>query len=145
MHVGSINRSRGGESLQKRFSFQADGRALAMASGYQAKFVSFLLDRYLCSICKLAMKNPVQTECGHLFCRVCLDAILVVANPLCPVDNAIISRDGVRVIYRFHSIITFSFFRHFCRFSRTMLAKERYYLCRCTVTTRIMAAPGLEH
>eukprot|EP00731_Ephydatia_muelleri_P015063 Em0008g783a len=39
------------------------------------------------------MKNPVQTECGHLFCRACLEPVLRSHNPLCPIENSPVSRD----------------------------------------------------
>ena len=41
--------------------------------GYEAKFVHPLPKRYECPISLFAMKNPVETECGHLFCRDCLE------------------------------------------------------------------------
>ena len=66
--------------------------------GYTAKFVYPLLDRHLCSICKYPMKNPMQTECGHLFCRACLEPVLRGLNPLCPIESSPVSRDTVRTL-----------------------------------------------
>ena len=48
----------------------------AGAAGYEAEFVHSLLKRHECPICLFAMRNPVQTECGHLFCRACLEPVL---------------------------------------------------------------------
>ncbi|KAL5491326.1 hypothetical protein EMCRGX_G016596 [Ephydatia muelleri] len=64
-------------------------------SGYTAKFVTQLPMRYECPACLSAMRNPVQTECGHLFCRGCLEPILDGPNPLCPLDKTPISAAGV--------------------------------------------------
>ncbi|XP_033096299.1 TNF receptor-associated factor 6-like isoform X2 [Anneissia japonica] len=44
--------------------------------------------KYLCPVCLSVMKDPVQTKCGHRFCRAC---ILRISGPRqyakCPVDN----------------------------------------------------------
>ena len=42
------------------------------AAGYDFEFVDELLPCQACSICFLAMRNPVQTMCGHRFCETCL-------------------------------------------------------------------------
>ena len=63
--------------------------------GYEAKFVHPLLKRHECPICLFAMKNPVQTECGHLFCKECLSPVLRRRRPICPLDQEAISQDGV--------------------------------------------------
>ena len=67
------------------------------SSGYECKFVYPLLKRHECPICLLAMRNPMQTECGHLFCRDCLEPILQRKSPICPLDNEEISVEGVSV------------------------------------------------
>ena len=64
--------------------------------GYEAKFVHSLLKGYECPICLFAMRNPVQTECGHRFCRGCLETVLEKMRPLCPLDRGEISLHGVR-------------------------------------------------
>ena len=66
-------------------------------SGYGCKFVHPLLKRHECPLCHLAMRNPMQTECGHLFCKDCLEQILKLRPPLCPLDNDPVSREGVSV------------------------------------------------
>ena len=63
--------------------------------GYGANFVSELLKRHECPICLQAMRNPVQTECGHLFCKDCLEPILRKRRPMCPIDQEDLSREGV--------------------------------------------------
>ena len=64
-------------------------------TGYEARFVEPLLKRHECPICLHAMRDPMQTECGHLFCRGCLDPVLDTPNPVCPIDKTNISRDEV--------------------------------------------------
>lgn len=63
--------------------------------GYEAKFVHPLLKRHECPICLFAMRNPVQTECGHLFCRQCLEPVLKRQRPTCPLDKEEISQEGI--------------------------------------------------
>ena len=64
--------------------------------GYECKFVHPLLKRHECPICLHATKNPMQTECCHLFCRECLDPVLQMKFPICPLDQETITIDGVR-------------------------------------------------
>ena len=40
----------------------------------------------------------MQTECGHLFCRECLEPVLKRRRPICPLDKEDISQEGVRII-----------------------------------------------
>ena len=49
--------------------------------GYEVKCVNLLLKRHKCL---RAMKNPVQTDCGHLFCRECLEPV---KRPICPIEK----------------------------------------------------------
>jgi len=63
--------------------------------GHEAKFVRPLLKRHECPICLFAMRNPVQTECGHLFCKDCLDPVLRRRRPICPLDQEPITQDGI--------------------------------------------------
>ena len=64
-------------------------------SGYEAKFAHPLLKRHECPICLFAMRNPVQTECGHLFCKDCLEPVLKRRHPICPLDKEVISQEGI--------------------------------------------------
>ncbi len=63
--------------------------------GYEAKFVHPLLKRHECPICLFAMKVPVQTECGHLFCKECLEPVLKRRCPICPLDQEDITAENV--------------------------------------------------
>ncbi|XP_019626158.1 PREDICTED: TNF receptor-associated factor 2-like [Branchiostoma belcheri] len=38
-------------------------------------------DKYLCSACRLALREPLQTYCGHRYCKSCLDEIFRYAFP----------------------------------------------------------------
>lgn len=45
--------------------------------GYEYEFVDEVSPNQKCPVCLLPMKDPVQTsDCGHRFCRVCLNGIL---------------------------------------------------------------------
>ena len=41
--------------------------------GYSAPFVGTLDKELECPICLCVLRDPVQTECGHLYCRGCLE------------------------------------------------------------------------
>ena len=40
----------------------------------------------------------MQTECGHLICKGCLEPVLEGPNPACPIDKISISRNEVMLI-----------------------------------------------
>jgi hypothetical protein len=44
-----------------------------MPSGYEYEFVLDVPDEYICQICFSPMWKPVQTKCGHRFCKDCLE------------------------------------------------------------------------
>ena len=44
-----------------------------LPSGYEYEFISTVLDDHHCLICHLPLREPVQTRCGHRFCKICLD------------------------------------------------------------------------
>ena len=44
-----------------------------LPSGYEYEFISTVLDDHHCLICHLPLREPVQTRCGHRFCKKCLD------------------------------------------------------------------------
>src|SRR6218665_4161075 len=41
--------------------------------GYPIEIFSEVNAKYLCSICNLTLKNPVQSFCGHRFCKECFE------------------------------------------------------------------------
>ena len=41
--------------------------------GYEVEFVDTVDEDLECGICKLPLRTPVQTSCGHRFCKGCLD------------------------------------------------------------------------
>ena len=43
--------------------------------GYDEAFVECLDVELECSICLLAMRDPVLTICGHKFCKSCLSKV----------------------------------------------------------------------
>lgn len=41
--------------------------------------------KYLCGICKRVLRNPIQSYCGHRFCKFCIDPLLSSEEPQkCP-------------------------------------------------------------
>ena len=42
------------------------------SSGYDEEFVNEVDEDLICFICKLTLREPVQTRCGHRFCNACL-------------------------------------------------------------------------
>ena len=55
---------------------------------YDVDFTKKLTKAHICCICSRALLMPVQTTCGHRFCKSCLDPILSSDNPVkCPEDD----------------------------------------------------------
>ena len=56
--------------------------------GYEANFIPSLDEKYKCPVCLTALKEPVQTKCGHRLCLSCFKQIRG-GNWYfkCPVDN----------------------------------------------------------
>ena len=44
-----------------------------LPSGFDEDFVNAVEDDFQCLICQLPQKEPVQTRCGHRFCKGCLE------------------------------------------------------------------------
>ena len=42
-------------------------------AGYQENFVSVVDEDFQCCICTFPLREPLQTRCGHRFCRECLE------------------------------------------------------------------------
>lgn len=57
------------------------------SEGYDEYFDPPLESKYECPICLLGLREPVQTSCGHRFCRGCIVRSIRDAGPKCPVDN----------------------------------------------------------
>ncbi|XP_068682704.1 TNF receptor-associated factor 6-like isoform X1 [Montipora foliosa] len=57
-------------------------------SGYDLSFVREVPAEYLCPICDCPMRDPVQTKCGHRFCKVCLEKSFTRKRKLCPLDRS---------------------------------------------------------
>ena len=51
----------------------AEVRMNPLPSGYEYEFISTVLDDHHCLICHLPLREPVQTRCGHRFCKKCLN------------------------------------------------------------------------
>ena len=44
--------------------------------GYKCDFVSEVPEDFLCVVCQLALKNPVQmADCGHRLCKTCFNQL----------------------------------------------------------------------
>ncbi|GAB1608488.1 TNF receptor-associated factor 6-like isoform X2 [Argonauta hians] len=66
----------------------------AMASvGYDYDFDPLPDQKYECPICLLILCEPIQTECGHRFCKSCIDRWLKEGNSKCPIDNSNVEQD----------------------------------------------------
>ncbi|KAI0985283.1 hypothetical protein GJ496_012036 [Pomphorhynchus laevis] len=58
--------------------------------GYDETFVSTIDQRYICPICHRVLKDAVQTNCGHRFCKICFNMSVSQTIPetkRCPMDN----------------------------------------------------------
>lgn len=48
-------------------------QAATPLQGYDVEFVPPLESKYECPICLMALRNAVQTPCGHRFCKNCIE------------------------------------------------------------------------
>ncbi|XP_071513503.1 TNF receptor-associated factor 6-like [Panulirus ornatus] len=55
--------------------------------GYDYEFVPPLDPKYECAICLLGLRSPVQTTCGHRFCKECIFNSISESSNRCPIDN----------------------------------------------------------
>lgn len=55
--------------------------------GYDIElFVDEVEREFLCSICGLVLKDPLETPCEHFYCRKCIVEWLPISN-ICPIDR----------------------------------------------------------
>ncbi|KAH0620784.1 hypothetical protein JD844_021556 [Phrynosoma platyrhinos] len=55
--------------------------------GYDVEFDPPLESKYECPICLMALREAVQTRCGHRFCKACIVKSIRDAGHKCPIDN----------------------------------------------------------
>ncbi|KAK7083257.1 TNF receptor-associated factor 6, partial [Halocaridina rubra] len=60
---------------------------LSRREGFDYEFVPALESKYECAICLLGLRSPMQTTCGHRFCKDCIYNCLSESRSCCPVDN----------------------------------------------------------
>ncbi|XP_058017659.1 TNF receptor-associated factor 6 [Ahaetulla prasina] len=58
--------------------------------GYDVEFDPPLESKYECPICLMALREAVQTPCGHRFCKACIVKSIRDAGHKCPIDNEIL-------------------------------------------------------
>ncbi|XP_038620575.1 TNF receptor-associated factor 6 [Tachyglossus aculeatus] len=63
---------------------------MAETQGYDVEFDPPLESKYECPICLMALREAVQTPCGHRFCKACIVKSIRDAGHKCPVDNEIL-------------------------------------------------------
>ncbi|XP_050739933.1 TNF receptor-associated factor 6-like [Eriocheir sinensis] len=68
---------------------QGESYVLSRTEGYDYEFVPTLEQKYECPICLLALRAPLQTSCGHRFCKDCIHNTLSLSEShrRCPIDN----------------------------------------------------------
>ncbi|XP_060924382.1 TNF receptor-associated factor 6 [Limanda limanda] len=75
--------------LSHSASLQAD----MPIQGYDVEFDPPLESKYECPICLMALRNAVQTPCGHRFCKNCIEKSIRDTGQRCPVDNETLTED----------------------------------------------------
>uniref|UniRef100_UPI00358EF99E TNF receptor-associated factor 6 n=1 Tax=Myxine glutinosa TaxID=7769 RepID=UPI00358EF99E len=58
--------------------------------GFDEEFDPPLENKYECPICLMGLREPVQTPCGHRFCKACILRSMREAGYKCPVDNEVL-------------------------------------------------------
>ena len=51
--------------------------------------------KFICTLCKLLLYIPMQTMCGHLMCKSCIESLLGNSDPKCPEDGEELSKEKV--------------------------------------------------
>ncbi|XP_057689037.1 TNF receptor-associated factor 6 isoform X2 [Corythoichthys intestinalis] len=65
----------------------------ALVQGYDVEFDPPLERKYECPICLMALRNAIQTPCGHRFCKTCIEKSIRDTGQRCPVDNEMLLED----------------------------------------------------
>ncbi|XP_042290083.1 TNF receptor-associated factor 6 [Thunnus maccoyii] len=68
-------------------------QAATPVQGYDVEFDPPLESKYECPICLMALRNAIQTPCGHRFCKNCIEKSIRDTGQKCPVDNEMLSQD----------------------------------------------------
>ncbi|XP_074478644.1 TNF receptor-associated factor 6 [Sebastes fasciatus] len=68
-------------------STSASLQAAVPPQGYDVDFDPPLESKYECPICLMALRNAIQTPCGHRFCKNCIEKSIRGTGQKCPVDN----------------------------------------------------------
>ncbi|KAK2853704.1 hypothetical protein Q5P01_006365 [Channa striata] len=68
-------------------------QTVAPVQGYDVEFDPPLESKYECPICLMALRNAIQTPCGHRFCKNCIEKSIRDTGQRCPVDNEMLSED----------------------------------------------------
>ncbi|CAH3192850.1 unnamed protein product [Porites evermanni] len=64
--------------------------------GYDYDFIIRVPEDWICLVCHLAMKDPVQiVGCGHRLCNICMESLFRRPSPSCPADRQPLSRDKI--------------------------------------------------
>lgn len=53
------------------------------------------INSFTCLVCDHLLSDPVQSPCGHLFCRSCILKLTHVLGPYCPACNSLCARDNL--------------------------------------------------
>lgn len=79
--------------------------------GYDYEFVDKVLDSQTCPVCLLPMRDAVQTtECGHRFCKGCLEGILRYIFSLLSCNGGKLLRLGIFMKYSIQGSVVESTF-----------------------------------
>ncbi|XP_048356744.1 TNF receptor-associated factor 6-like [Sphaerodactylus townsendi] len=82
------------ESVASNFSNGTGGTLsnsfIEEVQGYDVEFDPPLESKYECPICLMALREAVQTRCGHRFCKACIVKSIRDAGQKCPIDNEIL-------------------------------------------------------
>lgn len=90
----------GGETSNEEMSrsFQesdAESTQQQVIQGYDYEFVPPLDGKYECAICLMCQKDPIQTTCGHRFCRACIITWISNKSSRCPEDNCRLTEQDI--------------------------------------------------